>query len=296
MANTSLYHEDKIPSPWHQIWRHYQSRPSAVVGLWALLLVVFLSLFGPLIAPFSAEQQATEHLLAPPSWFADGSVDYFLGTDALGRDLLSRLLHGAHLTFGYAALIVWVALCLGFVIGTLSGASKGLQSSVLGHLLDALLSLPSLLLALLFAAVLGPGAHNVFWAVGLALLPGFVRVVHNAIHEEMQKEYVMAARLDGASRWQLLRYVIWPNITDPVVVHTTLAFSTAILDIAVLGFLSLGTQAPSPEWGSMVREGTNNVLSAPWTVTMPGLAILFSVLATNLVGDGLRQAIAEERG
>ncbi|GAA5185883.1 ABC transporter permease subunit [Ferrimonas gelatinilytica] len=296
MAKPQLYHEESIPSPWHQIWRHFKARPSAVIGLWGLGLMVALSLFGAYLAPYSAQQQFSDQLLAPPSWHSDGSVLFFLGTDALGRDLLSRLLHGAHITFGFAGLIVVLALGVGLVIGTLSGTSQGLRSSVLGHLLDALLSLPSLVLALLFAAVLGPGLQNVFWAVGLALLPGFVRVVHNAIHEEMQKQYVMAARLDGASPWQLLRFAIWPNITDVVVLHTTLSFSTAILDIAALGFLSLGAHAPSPEWGAMVREGVNNVLSAPWTVTMPGLAILFGVLATNLVGDGLRHAIAEERG
>ncbi|SHI08349.1 ABC transporter permease subunit [Ferrimonas marina] len=296
MANPQLYHEDKIPSPWHQIWRHFKARPSAMIGLWSLTLLVLIALLGPVLAPYSAEQQVTDQLLMPPSWYQEGSVEFFLGTDALGRDIFSRVLHGATLTFGYAALIVSASLLAGLVIGTLSGLSQGLQASVLGHLLDALLSLPSVLLALLFAAVLGPGLENVFLAVGLALLPGFVRMVHNAIHEEMQKEYVIAARLDGANRWQLFRYVVLPNVTDNIVIHTTLAFSIAILDIAALGFLSLGAQPPSPEWGAMARDGISNVLSAPWTVTMPGLAILLAVLATNLVGDGLRHAIAEERG
>ncbi|MBY6017278.1 ABC transporter permease subunit [Ferrimonas balearica] len=296
MASPQLYHEDKIPSPWHLIWQHFANRPTAMLGLWCLTLVVLISVFGPLLAPYDAEFQAADALLKPPSWHAEGSVEYFLGTDDLGRDIFSRLLHGAHLTFGYAALIVLVALAAGFVIGAFSGMSEGLKSSVLGHLLDALLSLPSVVLALLIAAVLGPGLDNVFWAVGLALLPGFIRAVHNAVHDEMQKEYVMAARLDGANRWQQFRYVILPNVTDAIVVQTTLAFSNAILDIAALGFLALGAQAPSAEWGAMVNQGLDNVLSAPWTVTMPGLAILLSVLATNLVGDGLRQAIAEERG
>ncbi|WP_298441941.1 ABC transporter permease subunit [uncultured Ferrimonas sp.] len=295
MASPQLYYEDKIPSTWAQIWNHFRARPSAYIGLWALGLMLALSLVGPWLAPFSAVEQASQTLLAPPSWDANGDVKYFFGTDALGRDIWSRLLHGAHLTFGYAALIVLVTVIVGFMIGTLSGTARGLRASILGHLLDALLSLPSVVLALLVVAVLGQGLNHIFWAVGLALLPSIVRTVHNAVHEESQKEYVIAAKLDGANRYQLLRYAIWPNIVDTMVVRTTLTFSAAILDIAALGFLNLGAQAPVPEWGAMVRDGVANVLSAPWTVAMPGIAILLAVLATNLVGDGLRHAITEER-
>ncbi|QIZ75822.1 ABC transporter permease subunit [Ferrimonas lipolytica] len=295
MGSPQLYHEDKIPSTWTQIWIHFRNRPTAYVGLWAIGFMLLLSLLGPFLAPFSATEQASEMLLAPPSWHADGDVKFFFGTDSLGRDIWSRLLHGAHLTFGYAALIVIVTIAVGFLIGTLSGTAHGLRASVLGHLLDALLSLPSVILALLMVAVMGPGLNNVFWAVGLSLLPSIVRTVHNAVYEENQKQYVMAAKLDGANRYQILRYAILPNIADIMVMRTTLTFSAAILDIAALGFLNLGAQAPSPEWGAMVRDGISNVLSAPWTVTMPGLAILLAVLATNLVGDGLGHAISEER-
>ncbi|MGL5360338.1 MAG: ABC transporter permease subunit, partial [Shewanella sp.] len=209
--------------------------------------------------------------------------------------IFSRLLHGVHLTFGMALLIVITALITGFIIGSFSGMMRGLKSSILGHLLDALLSIPSLLMAILVVAVLGPGLDNVFWAVGIALTPQFVRSIHQSVQEELQKEYVTAARLDGANSLQIFWYVIMPNVWEVVIIQTTLAISAAILDIAALGFLNLGAQAPSAEWGAMIAQGMDNLLTAPWTVTIPGLAILFSVLAINLVGDGLRSALAPIR-
>ncbi|USD38561.1 MULTISPECIES: ABC transporter permease subunit [Ferrimonas] len=295
MGEINIYYEEKIPSLWQTIWDSFTRSPLALIGLWSMMLILSMSVLGPLIAPYSASYQDPNALLVPPSWADTGTVEHFLGTDDLGRDLFSRILHGAHLTFGYALIIVLLSLVCGFLIGSLSGMTKGLKASVLSHLLDTLLSMPSLVLAILFAAVLGPGLSNVIWAIGLSLVPRFVRTIHNAVHEEMQKEYVVAARLDGATAWQVFYDSILPNVWNPVVVQTTLAFSVAILDIAALGFIGLGAQSPSPEWGAMIEQGLDNLLTAPWTVTMPGLAILFSVLATNVVGDGLRHALLEGR-
>ncbi|SDK30717.1 cationic peptide transport system permease protein [Ferrimonas sediminum] len=295
MGEINIYYEEKIPSLWQTIWDSFTRSPLALIGLWSMMLILSMSVLGPLIAPYSASYQDPNALLVPPSWADTGTVEHFLGTDDLGRDLFSRILHGAHLTFGYALIIVMLSLVCGFLIGSLSGMTKGLKASVLSHLLDTLLSMPSLVLAILFAAVLGPGLFNVIWAVGLSLVPRFVRTIHNAVHEERQKEYVVAARLDGATTWQVFYDSILPNVWNPVVVQTTLAFSVAILDIAALGFIGLGAQSPSPEWGAMIEQGLDNLLTAPWTVTMPGLAILFSVLATNVVGDGLRHALLEGR-
>ena len=142
---------------------------------------------------------------------------------------------------------------------------------------------------------MGPGLNNVFWGVGIAMVPQFVRAIHLAVHEELQKEYVTAAKLDGANSLQVFWYVIMPNVWDVVIIQVTMAISAAILDIAALGFLNLGAQAPSPEWGAMVAQGLDNLLLAPWTVTIPGVAILFTVLSVNLVGDGLRSALAPIR-
>jgi cationic peptide transport system permease protein len=291
MPRIKIYKEDNIDSPSIRLWLAFSANPASLIALWVVLFLLLLIGLGPLLAPFAPEAQQSHTILMPPSWDIDGHVEHFLGTDDLGRDILSRILHGVRLTFGMSLLIVISALAAGFIIGALSGMMKGIKSSILGHLLDALLSIPSLLMAILVVAVLGPGLENVFWAVGIAMTPQFVRSIHQAVHEETQKEYVTAARLDGANTWQIFWFVILPNVTDVIIIQTTLAISAAILDIAALGFLNLGAQAPSAEWGSMVLQGLDNLLIAPWTVTIPGVAILFSVLSINLVGDGLRSAL-----
>ncbi|MGL4938167.1 ABC transporter permease subunit, partial [Shewanella sp.] len=272
MRPINIYQEDQIASPMLRMWLNFSANPFALAGLWTIGFLLLLIVFGPMIAPFSPEAQDPKALLLPPSWDPSGTVAHFLGTDDLGRDIFSRLLHGVHLTFGMALLIVITSLITGFIIGSFSGMMRGLKSSILGHLLDALLSIPSLLMAILVVAVLGPGLENVFWAVGIALTPQFVRSIHQAVQEELQKEYVTAARLDGANALQIFWYVIMPNVWEVVIIQTTLAISAAILDIAALGFLNLGAQAPSAEWGSMVAQGMDNLLTAPWTVTIPGLA------------------------
>jgi len=295
MPRISIYQEEDIPSPMRKLWQAFADNPFALMGLWAVSCLLILAIFGPWFAPFPSELQHPHALLLPPSWNTGGTVEHFLGTDDLGRDIFSRLLHGAHLTFGMALAIVLASLVVGFVIGSISGMMKGLKSSILSHLLDALLSIPSLLMAILVVAVTGPGLGNVFWAVGIALTPQFVRAIHQAVHEELQKDYVTAARLDGANAIQIFWYVIMPNVWETLIIQTTLAISAAILDIAALGFLNLGAQAPSSEWGAMVSQGLDNLLTAPWTVTIPGVAILCSVLAINLVGDGLRSALSPIR-
>ncbi|WP_133406446.1 ABC transporter permease subunit [Parashewanella tropica] len=295
MARIRIYQDDAIPSPSKRTWIAFSSNPFALVGLWLLFILFLVMLFGEYLAPFPPGLQDPNALLLPPSWDQAGSVTHFLGTDELGRDILSRVLHGTHLTFGISIAVVAVALIVGFFLGSVSGMMSGIKSSILGHLLDALLSIPSLILAMLVVAVMGAGLENVFWAVGLALVPQFVRAIHQAIHEELQKEYVTAARLDGANSLQIYWYVIMPNVWDIVIIQVTLAMSVAVLDIAALGFLNLGAQAPSPEWGAMVMQGTEHFLIAPWTVTIPGVAILITVLAINLVGDGLRSALSPQR-
>ena len=296
MPQIKIYQDNAIPSPARRTWSAFSNNPFSLIGLWLVLILALIVLLGKYIAPYPPELQDANTLLLPPSWDPSGTVEHFLGTDGLGRDILSRLLHGAHLTFGLSFVVVFSALTVGFCIGSLSGMMKGLKSSILGHLLDALLSIPSLIMAMLVVAVMGTGLDNVFWAVGVALVPQFVRAIHQAIHEEKQKEYVTAAYLDGANSLQIYWHVIMPNVWDVVIIQTTLALSVAILDIAALGFLNLGAQAPSPEWGAMILQGTDHFLIAPWTVTFPGLAILITVLSINLVGDGLRSALTTTRG
>ncbi|UCX04166.1 ABC transporter permease subunit [Shewanella glacialimarina] len=295
MPPIKIYKQDYIATPAGRVWKAFSKNPFALIGLWGVCFLLLLTILAPFIAPYSVNEQNQQILLLPPSWDPLGHVEYFLGTDDLGRDIFSRILHGVQLTFGMSLIIVSCALFFGFLIGSISGMMRGLKSSILGHLLDALLSIPSLLMAILVVAVIGPGLYNVFWAVGIAMVPQFIRTIHQAVHEELQKEYVTAAKLDGANNLQIFWYVIMPNVWEVLIIQITMAISAAILDIAALGFLNLGAQAPSPEWGAMIAQGLDNLLLAPWTVTIPGVAILFSVLAVNLVGDGLRSAIAPIR-
>jgi cationic peptide transport system permease protein len=220
-----------------------------------------------------------------------GDVRFILGTDDLGRDVLSRLMNGATYTFGLSIIAALVTTLIGVVLGTFAGISKGVRSSVLNHVLDITLSIPSLLLAIIIIAVLGPGLLNTVWAIIFALLPQHVHSVRNLVVEELSKDHITAFRLDGASHWQILTRGVLPNIYEHIVVIFTMALSTAILDIAALGFLKLGAQPPTTEWGAILAENLSLIYLAPWTVGLPGVLLFIAVLSTNLVGDGLRQVL-----
>ncbi|WP_407332728.1 putrescine export ABC transporter permease SapC [Enterovibrio sp. 27052020O] len=290
MPSNSVYLEQHISTQFERSWKAFRENTLAVFGFWCLCLLLLITILAPWISPYDPQFQ-TGHLLLPPSWDTKGTVDYFLGTDDLTRDMLSRLIAGSRLTFGYAILVALAAGVLGVLIGILAGMTSGLKSSFLNHLLDTVLSIPSLLLAIIVVAFKGPGEMNILLAVWLALIPRFIRAVYTAVHAEMEKEYILAARLDGANSFYLLYHSVLPNILVVLNTEFTRAVSVAILDIAALGFLGLGAQAPSPEWGAMLGDSIELVFTSPWTVTLPGLAIMISVLVVNLVGDGVSQAI-----
>ncbi len=290
MLTNSVYQEEKIPTQLERFWRSFRSNSMAMFGLWCLGIMIVLTITSPWLAPYDPQFQ-TNHLLVPPSWNAAGSVEFFLGTDDLGRDILSRLLVGSQLTFGAAIIITAIAALIGCLIGILAGMTKGLLSSTLNHLLDTVMSIPSLLLAIIFVAFLGFGELNILLAICLALIPRFIRSVYVAVHNEVEKDYIMAARLDGANDFYLLWNSIIPNILTVIAAETTLALSVAILDITALGFLGLGAQAPSSEWGAILGDSVELIYLAPWTMTLPGLAIMFTVIIINLVGDGVRRAL-----
>ncbi|MGL5293900.1 MAG: ABC transporter permease subunit [Aeromonas sp.] len=291
--NLQINSELKILSPIQQTWASCRRNPLTMAGLWCLLALILITLIGPLLVPYGVDEQHADTLLLAPSWAATGNIDYFLGTDDLGRDMLTRLVLGARLTFGYALVVVAIAMVLGSAIGILGGMTKGLKSSVLHHLLDTLLSIPSLLLAIIMVAILGPGLGNTLIAITLALIPPFIRATYNTVYTEMQKEYIIASRLDGSPPFRIMRLAILPNIAESLVSQTTRTLSAAILDIAAFGFLGLGAQSPQPEWGAMLADASDLIYLAPWTVTLPGVAIMFSVLVTNIVGEGIRQALKE---
>ncbi len=291
MPGPKVFSEEKILSPTEYSWLVFQKNTIAMAALWALIVIFVVTLFAPVIAPYAMDFQSPSALLQPPSWSPEGEVDFFLGTDDLGRDVFSRLIYGAQLTFGGALLVVVPAMLLGTLVGIIGGISKGVKASILHHLLDTLLSIPSLLLAIILISILGPGYFNALMAIFLALTPQFIRAVYRAVDDELSKEYIVAIKLDGATNYRILRYGVMPNILETLVSQTTRAITSAILDITALGFLGLGAQRPLPEWGAMLSDTMELVFMASWTVTLPGLAILFTILTVNVVGEGLRQAI-----
>jgi len=295
MARDNIYQEEEFPSPLLQVWLNFKQTPVVMIGFSSIIFLVVLAIFSPILTPYSSIENNLDYVLLPPAWSDQGNVSFLLGTDNLGRDMLSRLMHGTSLTFGLSFVVVVIALVIGVVIGSLSALTKGMKSSFLNHFLDVILSIPSLLLAIVIVAILGPGLSNTLWAIVMVLIPQFIHVTRNAVTEEFNKDYVLASKLDGASPIRILYYSIFPNIVERIIGQATLAQSAAILDIAALGFLGLGAPIPMPEWGAMLANGIKWFYIAPWTVYLPGLAILFAVVATNLVGEGMRHAIKQRK-
>lgn len=291
MPADNIYAEKRPPSPLRYTWGLFYRDTTAMIGLYSFAALLLLCIFGPLLAPYGIDRQFLGYQLLPPSWSRYGDVSFFLGTDDLGRDLLSRLMSGAAPTVGSALLVTLAASVCAMLLGVLAGLTHGLRSAVMNHVLDTLLSIPSLLLAIVIVAFMGPGLEHAMLAIFLSILPRLVRSTYSAVHDELEKEYVVAARIDGASSLDILWYAILPNILAQLVTDFTRALSMAILDIAALGFLDLGAQLPSPEWGSMLGDSLELIYVAPWTVMLPGAAIMLSVLIVNLLGDGVRRAI-----
>ena len=272
-------------------WFYFSVNRGAVIGLYVFMAVILVAIFAPLIAPHSPVDQFREYIKLPPFWQEGGSTQFLLGTDEVGRDILSRLIYGAQYSLLVGFVIVIISMCIGITIGLITGYFGGGVDTVFMRIMDVILAFPSLLLALVLVAILGPGLINAVLAITLVLLPHFSRLTRAAVMAEKEREYVIAAKLAGASRLRLMFRTILPNCLAPLVVQATMSFSNAILDVAALGFLGMGAQPPTPEWGTMLASAREFITSAWWIVTFPGLAILITVLAINLIGDGLRDAL-----
>ena len=274
-----------------EFWFYFRQNPGAVIGMWVFLALVFVAVFAQVIAPHDPTQQFRDALLAPPVWQEGGRADFLLGTDAVGRDMLSRLIYGAQYSLFIGIVVVAIALIGGIFVGLLAGFFGGWVDTVIMRVMDVILAFPSLLLALVLVAVLGPGLTNAMIAIAIVYQPHFARLTRAAVMGEKEREYVTAARVAGAGKLRLMFKTILPNCLAPLIVQATLSFSSAVLDSAALGFLGMGAQPPASEWGTMLAEAREFILRAWWVVTLPGLAILISVLAINLMGDGLRDAL-----
>ena len=279
------------PGPWREFWRDFSANPGALAGLAIILAVLGMAALAPWIAPYPPDLTNSAAFLKPPAWQDGGSWAWPLGTDAIGRDMLSRLMHGARLSLAIGIAVVALSIVVGIALGLLAGFVRGITEIAIMRMMDIILTLPSLLLAIVIVAILGPGLMNAMLAVAVVVLPHYVRITRAAVIGETAKDYVTAARVAGAGRLRLMFIEVLPNCAAPLIVQASLGVSTAILDAAALGFLGLGAQPPAAEWGTMLADAREFVLRAWWVVTFPGLMILITVLAFNLLGDGLRDTL-----
>jgi dipeptide transport system permease protein len=274
-----------------EFWAYFSENSGAVVGLAFFLFICLVAVFAPLIAPHGPDDQFRDALLKPPVWQAGGEWRFLLGTDAVGRDMLSRLIFGSRYSLFVGCVVVSVALVFGVIIGLVAGFLGGWVDTLVMRVMDIVLAFPSLLLALALVAILGPSLTNAMIAIAIVQQPHYVRLTRAAVLGEKHRDYVTAARVAGVRPLRLMFVTILPNCLAPLIVQAALSFSNAVLDAAALGFLGMGAQPPTPEWGTMLAEAREFILRAWWVVTMPGIAILLTVLAINLMGDGLRDAL-----
>ncbi len=270
-----------------QLWRN----KTAVAGLIIVVCFVLAAFFAPVLSPHDPVEISLYDQIKPPVWADGGTRKNILGTDDLGRDILSRIIYGSRVSLIVAVVSVGLAFVFGTFLGSVSGYYKGTLDNVIMRIMDIILAFPYLLLAIVVVAYLGPSLQNAMMAIGITYIPRFARIVRGSVLEECEKDYVMAARAVGARDWRILFIAILPNCLGPLIVQTTLSFASAILDAAALSFLGLGAQPPTPEWGAMIAKSRGLILRASWVMTFPGIAILLAVLGFNLLGDGLRDAL-----
>jgi dipeptide transport system permease protein len=278
------------PSALRAFWHAFQDNKGAVLGAGLVLFIVLLAVFADVVAPHSPLEQFRDAVKAPPIWMDGGSWRFILGTDGLGRDMLSRLIYGARVSLFIGLSVMTVSFGIGVVLGLIA-AFNAWADVLISRVMDLIMSVPDLVLAILAVAILGPSLTNTIVAVSLVYLPRYVRLVRASALGELDKDYVMAAKVSGVGPLRLAFVTILPNCLAPLIVQAALGVSDAILEAAALGFLGLGAQPPTPEWGSMLADSREFIRSQPWIVTLPGLAILITVVAINLAGDGLRDAL-----
>jgi len=281
--------EDRHPI-FDQIEKLFQNK-TGVAGLIIITIFVLFAIFAPLISPHDPVENSLYDQLKPPIWSPGGKMKNILGTDDLGRDILSRIIYGARVSLMVGVVSVGIALVFGSLLGAVAGYYKGWLDSIIMRFMDILLAFPHILLAIVIVAYLGPGLRNAMMAIGIISIPRFARIVRASVMEEFEKDYVTAAKAVGATNGRILFNAIFPNCLAPIIVQASLGFGAAILDAAGLSFLGLGAQPPTPEWGAMIAMGRSLILRAWWVMTIPGIAILLAVLGFNLLGDGLRDAL-----
>ncbi|MFC4557476.1 nickel transporter permease [Virgibacillus kekensis] len=285
VLETTKPKKNKQRSLWvDSLLRIFKSKTS-LIGFIIILILILTALFAPAIATHNpTEQSIVDRYQAP-------SGEHILGTDALGRDIYSRIIYGSRISIQIGVIAVGISMVIGVLLGGIAGYFGKWVDHIIMRFIDILLAFPSILLAIALVAVLGPSLRNAMIAIGIVGIPQFARIVRSAVLSVKETEYIEAARAIGAKHGRTLFQHVLPNCTAPIIVQATLSVGTAILDAAGLSFLGLGAQPPKPEWGAMLDAGRDALQTAPWVVTFPGIAIFLVVLGFNLFGDGLRDAL-----
>lgn len=277
--------EDKVAGPWREAWRSFKKSKVAIVGAGIVIFFIILAIFGPLIAPQGINDQLLADRLLEPS------SKYWFGTDDFGRDIFSRVVLGARISLWVGFFAVIGSVIVGSILGIVAGYYGRWVDMIISRIFDIMLAFPSILLAIAVVSVLGPSLQNALIAIAIINIPNFGRLIRSKVLSIKEEEYVTSAKAIGMRDARILFSHILPNSMAPVIVQGTLAIATAIIEAAALGFLGLGAQAPTPEWGKMLADARVNFINAPWTMIFPGVAIMLTVLGFNLMGDGLRDAL-----
>ncbi|AAP96070.1 peptide ABC transporter permease [[Haemophilus] ducreyi] len=277
-----------------QFWLELRQDKVALASLYFFLILLFLTFAGELIAPYQVNTQFVGFELLPPSWDDYGQISHFFGTDDLGRDIFSRILAGFYYTVGAALLISFAIAIIGGVIGVLAGTSRK-AISFLGHLFDTFLFIPTLIIAIIIATLMEASLINAMLAIFLAMLPHFIHKIYQATEQQLKREYVITLRLDGISRWQLIKEVVLPNLTALAVKEMTHICIIAVLDINALSFIGLGAQSPMPEWGVMIKDSIELIYIAPWTVILPGIITILVILIISMLGNSISRVLEKHR-
>lgn len=276
---------EKAVGPWTEAWRSFKKSKAALVGTIIVLFFILLAIFGPLIAPQGINDQDFSVRLAPPS------SEFWFGTDDFGRDIFSRIVFGARISLAVGFLSVVLSAIVGCFLGIIAGYYGRWIDTIISRLFDIMLAFPSILLAIAIVSILGPSLQNALIAIAIINVPNFGRLIRSKVLSVKEEEYIVSAKAIGMKDSRILWRHILPNSFSPVIVQGTLAIATAIIEAAALGFLGLGAEAPQPEWGKMLADARVHLMTAPWTMIFPGVAIMLTVLGFNLMGDGLRDAL-----
>lgn len=276
---------EQVKGPWREAWSSFKKSKSALVGTGIVLFFVLIAIIGPFIAPQGINDQNLSLRLQPPS------AEFWFGTDDLGRDIFSRILHGARISLTVGLSAVLISSIVGSFLGIIAGYYGRWIDTIISRIFDIMLAFPSILLAIAVVSILGPSLRNALIAIAIINVPSFGRLIRSRVLSIKEEEYIHAARAIGMKNSRILWNHILPNSMTPVIVQGTLAIATAIIEAAALGFLGLGAEAPQPEWGKMLADARMFLLNAPWAMIFPGLAIMLTVIGFNLMGDGLRDAL-----